>query len=109
MKISVVILLIVGLILSAFAGYGYFFSEDEAQCQIATSRAAEKLKEANAALGTVGEPDLLEEARMEVNSQEFWCRNLKRTQQQAMLVGLGGIIAFVGGLVLLLAARKRLS
>ena len=109
MKIMAVILLIIGFILSALGGYGYFFSEDEAQCQNATSRAAAKLNEARAAQGTAREAALTEDARMEVNSQEFWCRNFKRTRQQAMLVGGGGIVAVAVGIVLLFISRKRLS
>jgi hypothetical protein len=106
MKIIAVILLVVGIGLSALGGYGYFFSDDFEQCRRASLTAEEKLNEARAAQGTSREAALIKEARMEVDSQEFFCRNAKRTEQWTMLVGLGGFAAVIVSLVLLVIRRK---
>ena len=106
MKIIAVILLVIGIGLSALGGFGYFFSGDYEQCRTATSMAEEKLSEARAAQGTPKEAELIKEARMETDSQEFFCRNARRTEQQTMLVGLGGLTAIIISVVLLRTSRK---
>jgi len=106
MKIVAVILLVLGLGLSVL-GAGFFFSADYEHCKRATAMAEEKLKEARAAEGTPREAALIEEARLEVDSQEFSCRNARRTQQSAMLAGPGGIIAIIVSALLLVVSRKR--
>ena len=106
MKIIAVILLFVGIGLSVTGGYGYFFSEDYEQCQRAGSVAEAKLKEARAAQGTSAEAALIKEARMETDSQEFYCRNAKWTQQWTMLAGLSGLAAIFVSVVLLVISRK---
>jgi hypothetical protein len=106
MKIIGVILLVVGIGLSALGGYGYFFSDDYEQCRRASSMAEEKLNEARAAQGTSREAALIKEARMEVDSQEFFCRNAKRTEQGTMLAGLGGLAAIIVSIVVLVIRRK---
>ena len=106
MKIIAVILLVLGLGLSAL-GAGFFFSGDYEDCRRATSMAEEKLNEARAAQGTSREAALIKEARMEVDSQEFSCRNAKRSQQSAMLSGAGGLTAIIVSVVLLGVSRKR--
>jgi len=107
MKIVAVILLVVGIGLSVLGGYGYFFSGDYEQCRRASSMAEEKLREARAAQGTDREAALIKEVREEIDSQEFFCRNAKRTQQWTMLMGLGGLIAIIVSVVMLGIARKR--
>ena len=106
MKIIAVILLVLGLGLSAL-GAGFFFSADYEDCQRATAIAQEKLTEARAAEGTPREAELIKEARLEVDSQEYSCRNAKRTQQSAMLAGPGGFAAIIASAVLLVFSRKR--
>lgn len=106
MKIIAVILLVVGIGLSALGGYGYFFSDDYEQCRRADSIAEQKLNEARAAQGTTREAALIKEARMEADSQEFHCRNARRTERWTMFVGLGGIAAIIVSVVLLVIRRK---
>jgi hypothetical protein len=106
MKIIAVILLIIGIGLSALGGYGYFFSDDYEQCRRSSLMAEEKLNEARAAQGTSREAALIKDARIEVDSQEFNCRNAKRTEQWTMLVGLGGLAAIIVSLVVLVIRRK---
>ena len=95
MKITALILLIVGLGIGGFGAYGYFLSGDYDQCRRADAAAEEKLNAARAAHGTSEEAALIKEARMEADSQEFWCRNAKRTEQWTALTGLGGVVAIV--------------
>lgn len=109
MKIIAVILLIVGLGLSALGGYGYFFSADYERCDRYNALAEEKLKEARAAQGTPREAATMEEARLEVDSATRACRDAKGTQQWTMLVGLGGITAVIVSVVLLVISRKRIG
>jgi hypothetical protein len=106
MKIIAVILLVVGVGLGVLAA-GFFFSEDHEQCRRSISMAEEKLNEARAAQGTPREAALMEEARIEVDSQEFACRNARRTQQSALLAGLGGLAAIIVSIVLLVKSGKR--
>ena len=107
MKIIAVILLVVGIGLCALGSYAYFFSEDFTQCERATARAEQRLNEARAAQGTPREAEAISEARMEVNSQEFHCRNARGTQQMAMLMVLGGLAAIIVSVILLVISRKR--
>jgi hypothetical protein len=107
MKIIAVILLIVGIGLSAVGTYGFFFSADYEDCQRATSMAEEKLNEARAAQGTSREAALTEEARIEVDSEERLCRNARWTWQSALLLGLGGLTAIIVSVLLLVISRKR--
>lgn len=106
MKIIAVILLVLGIGLSAL-GAGFFFSSDNEVCQSYNSAADEKLKEASAAQGTPREAALVEEARLEVDSAERACRNARRTQQSAMLTAPGGLAAIIVSIVLLVVSRKR--
>jgi hypothetical protein len=106
MKIIAVIVLVLGIGLTAL-GAGFFFSADYEDCKRATAMAEEKLNEARAAEGTPREAELIKEARLEVDSQEFSCRNAKRTQQSALLAGPGGLAAIVVSVVLLVISRKR--
>ena len=106
MKIIAVILLVIGIGLSVTGGYGYFFSGDYEQCRKASSMAEDKLSEAHAAQGTSKEAALIKEARIEVDSEEFNCRNARRTEQWTMLVGLGGLAAIIISVVLLGVSRK---
>ena len=107
MKIIAIILLVAGIGLSAVGAYGYFFSEDYELCKRNSSIAEQRLNEARAAQGTPREAALLEEARLEVDSAEWACRNARRTQQWTMLVGLGGIAAIIVSVALLVISRKR--
>ncbi len=107
MKMIAFILLLVGIGLTLVGGYGYCFSGDYEQCRRAISMAEEKLSEARAAQGTSRESALMDEVRMENDSQEFWCRNAKRTEQWTLLAGLGGLAAILISGVLLGISRKR--
>jgi hypothetical protein len=108
MKIIAVILLVLGIGLSAL-GAGFFLSSDYERCQRFNSEAEERLSEARAARGTPREGQLMEEARLEVDSAERACRNAKRTQQSAMVAGPGGLAAIIVSVVLLSISRKRRS
>lgn len=107
MKIIAVILLVLGIGLSAVGAYGYLFSSDYEECQRQSSIAAEKLNEARAAQGTPREAALTEEARLEVDSEERLCRYWRQTQQSALLLGLGGFTAIIVSILLLVISRKR--
>jgi hypothetical protein len=107
MRIIAVILLIVGLGLSAIGGYGYFFSADYERCARYNAAAEEKLKEARAAQGTPREAATMEEARLEVDSATRACRDARGTAQWTMLVGLGGVAAIIISVVLIFASTKR--
>ncbi len=106
MKIIAVIVLVLGIGLTAL-GAGFVFSADYENCQRDTAMAEQKLNEARAAEGTPREAELIKEARLEVDSQEFSCRNAKRTQRSAMLAGLGGLTSIIVSVVLLVVSRKR--
>ena len=105
MKIIAVIVLVLGIGLSAL-GAGFLLSSDDEVCQSYNRAAEEKLKEAESAQGTPREAELIEEARLEVDSAERACRNAKRTQQSAMLAGPGGLTAILVSIVLLVRSRK---
>jgi Flp pilus assembly protein TadB len=107
MKIIAVILLVLGIGLCAVGAYGYLFSSDYEQCQRQSALAAEKLKEARAAQGTPREAALIEEARLEVDSEQQLCRYWRQTQQSALLFGLGGVVAIIVSVLLLVISRKR--
>ena len=106
MKIIAVIVLVLGIGLTAL-GAGFVFSADYENCQRDTAMAEQKLNEARAAQGTSREAALIKEARIEVDSQEYSCRNAKRSQQSAMLAGSGGVTAMILSVVLLVISRKR--
>ncbi|MCM3872852.1 MAG: hypothetical protein ND895_19400 [Pyrinomonadaceae bacterium] len=106
MKIIAVIVLVLGIGLSAL-GAGFLFSSDSEVCQSYNRAAEEKLREADAARGTPREAELINEARMEVDSAERACRNAKRTQQSAMLAGPGGLAAIIVAVLLLVMSGKR--
>jgi len=107
MKIIAVIVLVLGIGLSVL-GAGFLLSSDNEVCQSYNRAAEEKLREADAAHGTPREAELIEEARMEVDSAERACRNAKRTQQSAMVAGPGGLAAIgLSILLLILAGRRR--
>jgi hypothetical protein len=106
MKIIAVILLVLGIGLSVL-GAGFLFSSDYERCQRLNSDAEQRLSEARAAQGTPSEAELMEDARLEVDSAERACRNAKRTQQSAMLTGPGGLVAIIASAVLLFVSRKR--
>jgi hypothetical protein len=74
MKIIAVVLLVLGIALSAL-GAGFLFSSDYERCQRLNSDAEQRLSEASAAQGTPREGQLMEEARLEVDSAERACRN----------------------------------
>lgn len=106
MKIIAVVLLVLGIGLGAL-GAGFFLSSDYERCQRLNSDAEQRLSEARAARGTPTESQLMEEARLEVDSAERACRNAKRTQQSAMLAGPGGVTAIIVSVMLLVISRKR--
>ena len=106
MKIIAAILLVVGIGLGVLSA-GYFFSEDSELCQRSNSLAEQKLNEARAAQGTSRGAALMQEARLEVDSAEWACRNARRTQQSALFSGLGGLTAIIVSVVLLVISRKR--
>jgi hypothetical protein len=106
-KVIAVVLLLVGIGLSALGAYEYFFSGDQERCQRFNSLAEEKLNEARAAQGTPREAALMEEARVESAGAEAACRNARQTQQRAMLIGLGGLASIIVSVVLLVVSRKR--
>lgn len=106
MKIIAVILLVLGIALSAL-GAGLLFSSDYERCQRYNSEAERRLSEARAARGTPTEGQLMEEARLEVDSAERACRNAKRTQQSAMLTGPVGLTAIIVSVILLFISQKR--
>ena len=107
MKIGAVILLAIGLAIGTLGSYGYLFSGDYEQCRRAEAVAEERLKAASAAQGTAAEAELIKDARIETDSQEFWCRNAKQTEQASLLTGLGGIAAMVVSGATLIVARRR--
>ncbi len=107
MKIIAVILLVVGLGLSALGAYGYFFSGDQESCQSLRSEALELFNQALAAEGTPKGAALAEEARGVSGVADVACRNARQTQQSALLAGLGGLAAIIVSVVLLVISRKR--
>ncbi len=107
MKLTAIILLIVGLAIGTFGGYVYLFSGDYEECSRAKAMAEEKLSAARAARGAETEAALIREARIENDSQEFWCRNAARTEQWSLLSGLGGLAAIIVSGSMLIIARKR--
>ena len=106
MKIMAVILLVLGIGLTAL-GAGLFFSADYENCKRDTATAEKKLNEARAAQGTAREAELMEEARIEVDSQESSCRNANRTTRSAMVAGPGGITTIIVSALLFVVSRKR--
>ena len=106
-KVIAVVLLLAGVGLGALAAYGYFLSEDHTRCQRFNSAAQAKLDEARAAQGTPREAALVAEAREEGGVAEVACRNARQTQQNAMLMGLGAVVAIIASVVLLATSRKR--
>ena len=107
MKIIAVILLVVGIGLSALGTYGYFFSEDQQHCLNLRSEAVELFKQAQAAEGTPKELALAEEAREVSGVADVACRNARQTQQSVLMLGLGGLAAIIVSVALLVISGKR--
>ena len=106
-KIIAVVLLVVGIGLSALFVYGYFFSEDNARCQRFRSEAVALSEQALAAEGTPRGTELAQEARIRSGVADTACRNAGQTQQRGMLMGLGGLASIIASVVLLVISRKR--
>src|SRR5262245_4998062 len=106
-KIIAVILLVVGIGLSALGVYGYVFSEDHARCLESASRATELLAQSLAAKGTSREAELLEKYRSESAVEEMRCRYSRQTRRNGMSMGLGGLASIIASVALLVISRKR--
>ena len=107
MKIIAVILLAIGIGLSALGAYGYFFSEDQQRCLSLRSEALELSNQAVAAEGTPRGAELSKEAREVSGVADVACKNASLTRQTVMLAGLGGLAAIIVSVVLLIVSRKR--
>lgn len=107
MKIIAVILLVLGIGLSALGAYGYFFSEDQQRCQSLRSEALDLFNQARAAEGTSRGAALAKEARGVSEVADIACRNATRTQQTVRLLGLSGFAAVIVSVLLLVISRRR--
>jgi hypothetical protein len=106
-KIIAVVLLLVGVGLIALGAYSYFFSGDQERCLRYRREAVEQFDQARAAEGTARGAALAEEARGTSAVADVACRNASQTRQNAMLMGLGGVVSIIASAVLLAVSRRR--
>ena len=107
MKIIALVLLVVGIGLSALGAYGYFLNADQERCLSLRSEAVELFNKALAAEGTPRGAALTQEAREVSGVADVACSNARQTQQSALLAGLGGVTTVIVSVLLLVIARKR--
>lgn len=108
-KIVAVILLVVGIGLIGTGIYLSYFIEEQTTCSRYLSEAERKSSAAKAAAGTPGEAALKEEANIAMSGAESVCGYARQSKQNGMLMMVGGLIAIVVSIALLIFSRRAIK